>query len=127
MLTAQPGARLVGDQAAKERDALAQAADIAIEVLISSRNLTVSEVSGDSTVAVPDIQMTAIRLKDAAIVGQASASDVLGAGAASAAREIRRSRYNRSDGARVNGGHVAQCEVSGKVGRVILNPRFWES
>lgn len=88
MLTAHPGARLAGDQAAKERDALAQAADIAIEVLISSRNLTVSEVSGDSTVAVPDIQMTAIRLKDAAIVGQASASDVLGAGAASAAQKF---------------------------------------
>jgi hypothetical protein len=88
MLTAQPGARLVGDQAAKERDALAQAADIAIEVLISSRNLKVSEVSGDTTVVVPDIQMTAIRLKDAAIVGQAAASDVLGAGAASAAQKF---------------------------------------
>ena len=78
MLTAQPGARLIGDQAAKERDALAQSADIAVEVLISSRNLTVAEVSGDTTVAVPDIQMTAIRLKDAAILGQASAGDVLG-------------------------------------------------
>lgn len=88
MLTAQPASRLLGDQAAKERDALAQSADIAVEVLISSRNLPVVEVSGDSTVAVPDIQMTAIRLKDAAILGQASASDVLGQSAARAAKQF---------------------------------------
>ena len=88
MLSTQPGARLLGDQAAKERDALAQSADIAVEVLISSRNLPVIEVSGDTTVAVPDIQMTAIRLKDAAILGQASASDVLGASAARAAKQF---------------------------------------
>ena len=88
MLSAQPGARLLGDQAVKERDALAQAADIAIEVLISTRTLIAAEISGDTTVAVPDIQMTAIRLKDAAILGQASASDVLGAGAAQAAKKF---------------------------------------
>ena len=88
MLSAQPGARLLGDQATKERDALAQSADIAIEVLISTRTLIAAEVSGDTTVAVPDIQMTAIRLKDAAILGQASASDVLGAGAAQAAKKF---------------------------------------
>ena len=34
----------------------------------------------DTSVPVPDIQATAIRLKDAAIVGQASASDVIGKG-----------------------------------------------
>jgi len=88
MLSAQPGARLLGDQATKERDALAQSADIAIEMLISTRTLIAAEVSGDTTVAVPDIQMTAIRLKDAAILGQASASDVLGAGAAQAAKKF---------------------------------------
>jgi hypothetical protein len=33
---------------------------------------------------VPDIQMTAIRLKDAAILGQAAASDVIGKGEAAA-------------------------------------------
>ena len=74
------GAHLVGDSAAKDRKALSDIADIAIEVLISSRNITVSEVSGDVTYPVPDIQATAIRLKDAAIVGQASASDVIGKG-----------------------------------------------
>jgi len=88
MLSAQPGARLLGDQATKEREALAQSADIAIEVLISTRTLIAAEVSGDTTVAVPDIQITAIRLKDAAILGQASASDVLGADTAQAAKKF---------------------------------------
>ena len=78
LLADNPGHRLVGDQAAKDREALTGIADIAIEVLISSRNLTVPEVSGDKTYTVPDIQATAIRLKDSAIVGQAAASDVLG-------------------------------------------------
>lgn len=74
------GAHLVGEGAAKDRAALSQVADVAIEVLISSRNITVPEVSGDVNVPVPDIQATAIRLKDAAIIGQAAASDILGKG-----------------------------------------------
>src|SRR5690606_26587285 len=81
LLPEKPGTSLAGAQAAKEREALATVADIAIEVLISSRNLVVPEVSGDATYTVPDIQATAIRLKDAAIVGQAAASDILGHGA----------------------------------------------
>ncbi|MBL9211351.1 MAG: hypothetical protein JNL92_12850 [Opitutaceae bacterium] len=80
LLPEEPGTHLVGDRAAKDRKALANIADIAIEVLISSRNLTVPEVSGDTTYPVPDIQATAIRLKDAAIVGQAAASDIIGKG-----------------------------------------------
>ncbi len=78
LLADNPGHRLVGDQAAKDREALGNIADIAIEVLISSRNLTVPEVGGDKTYAVPDIQATAIRLKDSVIVGQAAGSDILG-------------------------------------------------
>lgn len=74
------GSHLVGDRAAKDRQALATIADIAIEVLISSRNIMVPEVSGDVTYPVPDIQATAIRLKDAAIIGQAAASDIIGKG-----------------------------------------------
>ncbi|MBI5380459.1 MAG: hypothetical protein HZA31_01030 [Opitutae bacterium] len=66
------------DQAAKDRAALGQVADVVLEILISSRNLTVPAVSGDQTLTVPDIQATAIRLKDAVILGQAAASDVLG-------------------------------------------------
>ena len=81
LLPEQAGAHLVGDKAAKDRQALSNIADIAIEVLISSRSITVPEVAGDATYPVPDIQATAIRLKDAAIVGQAAASDVVGRGA----------------------------------------------
>lgn len=76
----ESGQRLVGAQAARERAALGKAADIAVEVLISSRNLTVPGISSDQVYTVPDIQATAIRLSDAAIVGQASASDILGRG-----------------------------------------------
>lgn len=81
LLPDQPGIHLVGEQAAKEREALKSVADIAIEVLISSRNLTVPGVAGDATYAAPDIQATAIRLKDSAIIGQAAASDIIGQGA----------------------------------------------
>lgn len=81
LLPANPGTQLAEDKAGRERRALADIADLAIEVLISSRALTVPEVGGDVTYSVPDIQATAIRLKDAAIVGQASAGDVLGRGA----------------------------------------------
>ena len=82
LLPEEPGAHLTGDNAAKDRKALADIADLAIEVLISSRNIAVPEVSGDATYNVPDIQATAIRLKDAAIVGQAAASDIIGKGVA---------------------------------------------
>jgi hypothetical protein len=81
LLPATPGTQLADDKADRERRALADVADLAIEVLISSQTLTVPEVGGDVTYTVPDIQATAIRLKDAAIVGQAAASDVLGRGA----------------------------------------------
>jgi hypothetical protein len=67
-----------GDQARKDREALANVADIAVEVLVSSREVTVTTISGEAVVTVPDIQATAIRLKDSAIVGQASSSDILG-------------------------------------------------
>ncbi len=80
LLPSQPSGRITGEQGAKDREALANVADIAIEVLISSRSLTVPEISGDATYTVPDIQATAIRLKDSAIVGQAAASDILGKG-----------------------------------------------
>ena len=85
LLDDQPGVRLGNDRSAKERDALKQIADIAIEVLISSRNLTASGVAGDATYTVPDIQATAVRLSDSAILGQAAASDILGQGAAAGA------------------------------------------
>ena len=70
-----------GEQARKDREALAKVADVALEVLISSRDITVPEVSGDRTYPVPDIQATAIRLNDSKIIGQATASDLIGKGA----------------------------------------------
>lgn len=66
------------EQARKDREALSKIADVAVEVLISSRQITVPEVSGDKTYAVPDIQATAIRLSDSRVVGQATASDIIG-------------------------------------------------
>ena len=80
LLENQTGQLIGADQSLRERDALKQIADIAIEVLISSRELKVSGISGDATYTVPDIQATAIRLSDSAIIGQAAASDVLGQG-----------------------------------------------
>ncbi len=66
------------EAARKDREALAKVADVVIEVLVSSRNVTVTNVSGDSVVTSPDIQVTAVRLSDSAIIGQASSSDILG-------------------------------------------------
>jgi len=66
------------EQARKDREALGKIADVVIEVLISSREVLLPKVSGDQTTVVPDIQATAIRLSDSAIIGQASSRDVLG-------------------------------------------------
>jgi hypothetical protein len=68
------------DQAQKDREALEKIADVVVEVLISSKNVQVAEISGDRTYAVPDIQATAMRLKDARILGQAASSDISGRG-----------------------------------------------
>jgi hypothetical protein len=66
------------DQARKDREAPRKVADVVIEILVASRQLTVPEISGNRTFTAPDISATAIRLSDAAILGQASARDVLG-------------------------------------------------
>lgn len=67
-----------GEQARKDREALSKIADVVIEVLISSRNVAVPEVSGDKVYTAPDIQATAIRLSDSKIIGQAASRDVIG-------------------------------------------------
>jgi hypothetical protein len=67
-----------GEQARKDREALAKIADVAVEILISSRNITISELSGDRTYSLPDIQATAVRLSDAKVVAQATSSDITG-------------------------------------------------
>lgn len=81
LLAGKPFNRLAAaenEAARKEREALVKVADIVIEVLISSRQVSVLQVSGEQTFIVPDIQATAIRLSDSAILGQASSRDVLG-------------------------------------------------
>lgn len=72
------------EQARKDREALKKVAEVVIEVLISSREITAVEVSGDKTYSVPDIHATALRLSDARILGQATAADVLGKGSQTA-------------------------------------------
>ena len=66
------------DPSAIDRDVVAKVADVVIEVLISSRTITLREGGDEVSVGVPDIQATAIRLSDAQVLGQASATDVLG-------------------------------------------------
>lgn len=66
------------DVARKDREALEKIADVMIEVLITSRPLVVPGISGSETFTVPDIQVTAVRLADGAIIGQATARDVMG-------------------------------------------------
>lgn len=65
------------DQARKDREAVSQIADVVLEVLMSSRSVTVQEITGTKTYSVPDIQATAIRLKDSKVIGQASAAEVI--------------------------------------------------
>ncbi len=72
------------EQSRKDREALKKVADVVIEVLISSREITAVEVSGDKTYSVPDIHATALRLSDARILGQATAADILGKGSQTA-------------------------------------------
>jgi len=72
-----------GPAAAKDREALQKAADVVLEVLISSKNITIPGVSGDQTYSAPDIQVTAVRIDTAQIIGQASSRDILGSDRAS--------------------------------------------
>jgi hypothetical protein len=65
-------------EARKDREAIGKIADAVIEVLISSKTVTVPTISGTQDIAIPDIQATAIGLKDSKILGQASSSDVTG-------------------------------------------------
>lgn len=69
---------LENDQARKDREAVGKIADVALEVLISSRPVVVADLAGgNKTYNVPDIQATAIRLSDSKVIGQAASADVL--------------------------------------------------
>ncbi|MBC8094530.1 MAG: hypothetical protein H7Y43_01840, partial [Akkermansiaceae bacterium] len=80
LIADRPMADFIGStdtpQARKDREALGKVADTVIEILISSKTMTVTTMSSSQTVSVPDIQATAIRLKDSKIVAQATSTDV---------------------------------------------------
>ena len=60
----------------KDREAIGRIADVVIEILISSKTVAVPTISDAQTISIPDIQATAISLKDSKIIGQASSTDV---------------------------------------------------
>jgi len=66
-----------GDVAAKEREAVKKIADVVIEVLISSKQITLPGLTGDITYNVPDIQATAVRLSDSKILGQSASAEIV--------------------------------------------------
>jgi hypothetical protein len=82
LIADRPLAEFIGStdspQARRDREALGKVADAVIEILISSKTLSVPAISGSQTVSVPDIQATAISLKDSKILAQASSADVTG-------------------------------------------------
>ncbi|HYG22728.1 MAG TPA: hypothetical protein VEH04_08105 [Verrucomicrobiae bacterium] len=82
LIADKPIAEFIGSsdsaQARKDREALAKVADAVIEILIASKSMNVPMISGNQTISVPDIQATAISLKDARILGQASSADITG-------------------------------------------------
>lgn len=55
---------------------LQEVADVLVEVLVSSGELTIPTLTGDQTILIPDIQATATRLADSRILGQASSADL---------------------------------------------------
>ena len=63
-------------QSRKDREALGKIADTVIEILVASKSVTVTTISGEQAITIPDIQATAIRLSDSKIVAQASSADV---------------------------------------------------
>ncbi|MSR67095.1 MAG: hypothetical protein EXS24_06965 [Pedosphaera sp.] len=50
--------------------------EIFIEVLIGKRDITIAGITGNVTYSIPDIQVTALRLSDARILGQATVMDL---------------------------------------------------
>jgi hypothetical protein len=63
-------------EARQDREALGKIADAVIEVQVSSRTVAVPALPESQTITVPEIQATAINLKDSKIIGQASSSDL---------------------------------------------------
>ena len=64
-----------GEQANKDREALARITDVVVEILITERSISVPKISENVTHKVPEIYATAIRLRDSKVMGQASSRD----------------------------------------------------
>lgn len=80
LITERPIGEVIGSadspESRKDREAIGKIADVVVEILISSRTVSVTRISGEQLITVPDIQATAIRLSDSKILGQASSADV---------------------------------------------------
>jgi len=113
---ARAATALVGDEAeenriaeprARERTALKQVADFVIEVLVSSRPMTVATLSGDATLEVPDLQVFFFARRGRACGGRGAS--------------VQRRGYHGSDGVRVDGGYadgrVGVAMAQGLLGR----------
>mgnify|MGYP000347912762 CR=1 FL=1 len=66
----------VGEEGAKQRQAISELAPVVVEILVSSRQVTAKELGGERTYQMPDMQATAIQVADARILGQASSADL---------------------------------------------------
>jgi hypothetical protein len=81
LITDKPIGEVIGStdavQSRKDREAIGKIADAVIEILISSKTVTTTTLSGPQTITIPDIQATAVRVSDSKILGQASSTDVM--------------------------------------------------
>ena len=82
LMADKPIAEFVGTsdtpESRKDREAIGKIADVVIEVLIASKTVVVPTIADTQTLTIPDIQATAISLKESKILGQAASSEVLG-------------------------------------------------
>jgi hypothetical protein len=83
LIADKPMAEFVGStdtpEARKDREALGKITDVVIEILVSSKTVAIPTISGDQqSISIPDIQATAIRLKDSKILGQVASADITG-------------------------------------------------
>jgi hypothetical protein len=80
LIADRPMAEFIGTtdtpQARKDRQAAAKVADVVIEILISSKTMTVPTIASSQEIVVPDVHATAICLSDAKILGQTSSTEV---------------------------------------------------
>jgi hypothetical protein len=76
----QPVGELIGltntPEAQVRREVLGGGADVVVEIEIFMRSIGIASISGQQTLSIPELTVTAISLRDGKIVGTASSSDV---------------------------------------------------